>query len=385
MPSLSPRRRTHRVRRALLVVGVVGVVAGAAWMFLWVPKAAAVAFLQVLAADLPTMDDIESVGGRIDVEGGRRSLVVPGPTDDALDVVLVAGVTQDGVQDPRLLRLALALRAAGHAVRAPEVPGLMRLGEDDDLVEPVVAAWRTAIEQGRGRRTTFLGVSVGAGVVLRALARGRADDPDPASVAALLLVGPPDDTTTLARGWFRRSSAPSEANAMARAQAAAGRFARRGIARAAATHLVREEELVAVRQWLDALGEAPIDRGDAPGLASEEAVRLVRTVTAEDAADERDVTWILAAAAPFLASCSPAAVNDARRWTSPVFIIHGVDDPLVPLSEGRALLHRLGGHTSVECLESRLLAHVEVDEAGWVDRWEHLAFAQRFFDAARAR
>lgn len=386
-PPLPRARRSRRGRRVVLALGAVGFIAALAWILLLAPLAAARTFLTVLAATPPTMADVEAVGGRVEGEGGRRCLVVPGPSADAPEVVLVAGVTVEGVRDPRVLRLAVALRAAGLAVRAPELPGLVRLGEDPDLVPPVVEAWKRALGANGRRRAAMLGVSVGAGVVLRAIARGHEGDPPPDSVSALLLVGPPDDTAVLARAWFTWGDAPVGADAVARARASSGRFARRGIVRAAASRLLEGDDLATMRAWLDALGEDPIDRAVSPGLASPglrspAGLRLARAVVAEASLTDADRDWILDAAGGFLAACSPAAMNVPARVTAPVFVIHGADDPLVPAAQGRALGDRLRGAAPTEWLESRLLAHVEVGEAGLLDRWTHLRFAGRFLEAA---
>ena len=58
----------------------------------------------------------------------------PKGTERLPAVVVVHGVTDLGVEDGRLTRLALAFRAAGFAAVVPEVEGLVRFGEarDDD-------------------------------------------------------------------------------------------------------------------------------------------------------------------------------------------------------------------------------------------------------------
>ncbi|MBL9087614.1 MAG: hypothetical protein JNM10_10760, partial [Planctomycetia bacterium] len=304
--------------------------------------------------------------------------------------VAVAGVTPEGVRDPRVLRVVEALAAAGCEVVAPDLAGLARPGEDEALVDDVVAAWRRALA-GDGpvasprRRVAFLGVSLGAGVVVRALARGADGDPAPGTVGAVLLVGPPDDTVALARAWFRRPIAPAAASGLEDARSDAGLFARHGVARAAAARLLAGPDLVAVRAWLDAVGETPSPGHREPaGLASADAARFVAAVRAEDTVADDDLAWILGAATPFLSASSPASAPSLARVTAPVFVVHGVDDALVPVTEARALAARLTASPSVEVLESRLLSHVDVDSPGLAETWRHVTFMQRFLDAAGA-
>ena len=85
---------------------------------------------------------------------------------------------------------------------------------------------------------------------------------------------------------------------------------------------------------------------------------------------------------PFLAALSPARFDaklDGLRC--PVFLIHGVDDPLVPVEQMERLRARLTRRVRVEALESSVLSHVGVGGASLSDKWRHVRFVQRFFDA----
>jgi hypothetical protein len=63
-----------------------------------------------------------------------------------------------------------------------------------------------------------------------------------------------------------------------------------------------------------------------------------------------------------------------------VFLIHGVEDPLVPVSDLPLLEARLRPHTEVRSLRSALLGHVEV---GSREAWDHVLFVDGFFDAVK--
>ena len=386
---LVPRRRSLR-RRILWVLAALLVVAVSTWAFVVRPREPAIAFLNRLAGPAPTWDDLARAGARLPAEPRPPTVVRPAGRDGAPRVVAVAGVTPEGVRDPRVLRVVEALAAAGCDVVAPELAGLARPGEDETLVDDVVVAWRRALAgdggaSGPRRRVAFLGVSLGAGVVVRALARGAEGDPAPGTVGAVLLVGPPDDTVALARAWFRRPVAAADATGLDEARSDAGLFARHGVARAAAARLLPAAELAPVRAWLDAVGETPSPGHREPaGLASPEAARFVAAVRAEERVADADLAWLLAAATPFLEASSPAAAPSLARVTAPVFVVHGVEDALVPVTEARALAARLTASSAVEVLESRLLSHVDVASPGLAETWRHVTFVQRFLDAAGA-
>jgi pimeloyl-ACP methyl ester carboxylesterase len=110
------------------------------------------------------------------------------------------------------------------------------------------------------------------------------------------------------------------------------------------------------------------------------------SVRAEGAITDADFAWVLPAARPFLEECSPAAILPAglARLTMPVFLLHGVEDPLVPSSEMSALAARLSKATSVHVLPSHLVSHVEIESPGLAETWRHLRFVQDFFDVATA-
>lgn|GEM_PF-2932433 len=377
------------VRRIGYVLAAFLVLAVGVWAVVVRPRRPAIAFLDRLAGPLPSWDEMARAGARRSAGTRPTTVDVAGPAADAPRIVAVAGVTPEGVFDPRVLRVVVALRDAGFAVTAPDLVGLTHPGEDEALVDDVVAAWRRALggdDAAAPGRVALLGVSFGAGVVLQALARGAAGDPDPSTVSAVLLVGPPDDAEALATAWFRRPVAPPEATGAADARSDAGLFARHGLARAAAARRLPPDDLALVRAWLDAVGEAPSAATPAPaGLASPEARRLVAAVLAEAAIGADDLAWVLAAAAPFLRASSPAAVASFARVRAPVFLIHGVGDALIPVEASRALAARLTSAREVEVLESRLLSHVDVGSPGVAETWRHVTFVQRFFDAASER
>lgn len=374
---------SRRARRWIfgLLAGAVLLVGGIGG-FVVRPRMPAIAFLNRMAGDTPSPEALKGLGARdVATPRPRRLVLEAGP--GAPVVVAVAGVTPEGIDDPRVRRLVAAFHDAGATVIAPQLDGLARPGEDAALLDDVVATWRDAAAG--GRRVGMFGVSLGAGVVLRAVARGAPGDPAPATLAALLLVGAPDDAAALARDWFRRPVAPPGATGLPAARSDAGCFARHGLARAAAARRVPEADLAAVRAWLDAVGEAPAGgAAPSPATTSPEAARLVAAVRAEAGASDADVAWLLEGAAPFLDAASPAAAGSLARIAVPVVLVHGEEDPLVPVTEAGALARRLTS-ADVTVLRSRLLSHVEVASPGLRETWRHVTLVQGFLDAVGGR
>jgi pimeloyl-ACP methyl ester carboxylesterase len=382
-------RRGRRLLLGLLAAVLVG--AGALYLLVWRPVAPAYAFLHALDAPLPTEADLERVGGiRYPREGPPRLLrYLPPPGDGRAPIlVVVAGVTALGIDDPRVWRLLLALREAGFAVLAPEVPGLSRLGEDRDGVKHVRDAlvmaskaegFETGLPGADASRIGVVGVSLGASLALHAAATS------PVPVRALVLVGAPDDPRNLAPSWFREPVAPEGATGHAKLRSGSGLFARHGVLRAAAGRIVGAAEAAALRAWIDGIGEAPASGGPPPPeVGGAESARWVRAALAEERIETSDLAWVLTAAEPDLAICAPAAFDaDLPGLRSPVWLVHGTEDPLVPPSEMDLLAARLSPRVPVRTLASALLTHVDVGSPGLAEAWRHLRVLTEAFDAVR--
>ena len=70
---------------------------------------------------------------------------------------------------------------------------------------------------------------------------------------------------------------------------------------------------------------------------------------------------------------------DALRGV-PIFLLHGTEDPLIPVSELDPLRERLERRTIVSDLRSHMVGHVSVNEVGFGEKLDHIAFMDSFFD-----
>jgi pimeloyl-ACP methyl ester carboxylesterase len=370
-----------------LALAVLG--GGAAWAIL--PVLPAIRFLKALAGAEPSKEWAHSRASYEPVvrqfhDAGPEALVdVPGPAwlrsgteTGSSGVIFVHGLTESGLDDPRVWRLAVALEEAGFLWQVPRIDGFVDVRRNAGVVagDPrLESAFRS-----QSRPFGVLAVSVGAGPALRAAARAfREGHTGP---AAIFLVGAPDDVVTLSRAWFAVPDAPPDAPTDDGRVAEAGRFSRRALARAALDDLVPTLDRVLLLQWLEDPPAYRLPPFDRPGGLSPAARRFVTAVGAGPAISAADRDWILAAIEPFLAALSPARFDaelDALRC--PVFLIHGVDDPLVPAGQMERLRARLARRVRVEALESTVLSHVGVEDASLSEKWRHVRFVQRFFDA----
>src|SRR5262245_47960830 len=244
------------LRRLLVVLVALLVALGTAAGLLYSGNRHAIAFLSTMASDDPVDAEFQrAVAWDPPPRETATTFSLEPESDGAPIVVLVAGLTPDGIRDPRVARLAWAFRRAGPGVVAPAGDQLRRPGEGTDGVAVVRAALRATAEgragpaRGNRSRLGLVGVSLGAAIALRAAVDA------PATLRAVLLVGAPDDTRALAKEWFRRGIAPEGTTGRAWAASDAAIFARHEILRTALPGLVPAAESPPLFAWIDAARE----------------------------------------------------------------------------------------------------------------------------------
>ena len=350
-------------------------VLGAAAAVILVPVLPAVRFLRTLSAPEPAWP-VE--GLRRETDRGSpvlRALAARGSAAARSRVLVAHGVTEKGLDDPRVWRLGAAIRAAGLDAEVPFLRPFVEVRHGlpgAEAVEAEVEGLRARLGPGA---TGLLAISVGGALALRA---ATANPP-----ASIFLVGAPDDLADAARGWFRRPDAPPSAAEAEAVRAEAGRFGRFLLLRSALVRLVPEPDRGAIDAWLgDPQGWRVPPRPPGFSPATAEGRRFAGAAAAGPAISEPDRDWILAAVDDLLAALSPARFDaELDRLRCPVFLIHGVDDPLVPVEQMERLRARLAKRVPVEALSSPLLSHVGLGEASLREKWRHVRFVQRFFDA----
>jgi pimeloyl-ACP methyl ester carboxylesterase len=124
-----------------------------------------------------------------------------------------------------------------------------------------------------------------------------------------------------------------------------------------------------VRQylWASAL-DGGVDRARAP--AEFESVRKLQKTLPEPSATllryvlERDVAHLGARLLPLIGSSGAAdglSISKSAKPTVPVFLLHGLEDNVVPAVESEYIAADLRGHAPVRLLLSGLISHAEAD------------------------
>lgn len=328
-------------------------------------------------ADVPTRHGVMPV--RIYTPDGPRTPVV----------LVFPGVHGGGIESTRLTRLCERLSASGLTIVCAPLPDLRAFritGRSTDMIEDA-AQW--AASNGAlapDGMVTIVGVSFAGGLALVAAGRPTLEH----RLRAVVSIGGHGDLTRTLR-FLATGILPDGTTRRPHDYALAV------VALTLAPKLVPADQVAAfewaVRTFLDASLDAGQDRerydalmrtlrGRLPSLA-EPARTLAQAVA------DRDVATIGRAIAPFVdalgndPAMSPAL---APATSAPVFLLHGVDDNVIPSTEtplAAADLERRG-HAPVRWLLTPLLTHATLGtNAGVLDHWRLVSFwrdARRHLD-----
>lgn len=293
--------------------------------------------------------------------------------------LLTSGLHASGIEEPRLVRLAQQIAASHIAVVTPDIPELSRF--------EIAPAITDAIEDAGGwlasdatlapdRTAALMGISFSGGLSI--VAAGR---PSLANrVAYVFSLGGHDDLARVLRylcTGHERRPAPDVPLGAAMADTEfvlpPHDYGVAVILLSLADRLVpavQVERLRAgVRQylWASAL-DGGVDKARAP--AEFEAVRKLARSLPEPSATllryalERDVAHLGARLLPLIGSNSAAdmlSVSKSPKPSAPVFLLHGLEDNVVPAVESQYLAADLRGHASTRLLLSGLISHAEAD------------------------
>ena len=315
------------------------------------------------AIDIPT--DTGSIHGRLywpDREPRRVTL-------------LVSGLHPSGIDEPRLVQLARQLAASGMAVVTPDIPDLSTFEITPRLTDGIeaTARWMTtmpSVTAGDGR-IGMIGISFSGGLALVAAGRPEVRN----KVAFVVSVGGHDDLPRVLRYLctgsepYPRQQLGGQGQPFVRAPHDYGVAV---ILLGVADRLVPAGQVdrlkAVVHEFLVASALDSVDHDAAtrefmrlrelPKALPEPSATLVRYM------NERDVIHLGAKLLPYLALYGGDAglsVSHSPKPTAPVFLLHGLDDNVIPTIESEYLADDLRGHASVRLLLSGLITHTTVD------------------------
>jgi dienelactone hydrolase len=300
------------------------------------------------------------------------------PTRAAL---LVSGVHPDGIDEPRLISLANELAASGVVVVTPEIDDLLHYrltARVTDTIEDV-ARWMTSHPDLFGsRRIGLIGVSFSGGLSVVAAGRPALRD----RVAFVLSFGGHGDLPRVLHYLCTGEGSPHRPHDYALAV----------VLHQAADLAVPPEQVAALRQGVEAFLVASALNRTEPAKAQQllEDLRSMPMHMPEPSAtfmkdlNARDVAALGKRLVPYLPQLGQDPALSPERSpapAAPVYLLHGIDDNVIPASESEHLAEHLRATTPVHQLIGGFLTHVDVSgRPGVKDTWDMIALWKRMLD-----
>ena len=306
----------------------------------------------------------------------RGRIYLPQGKPDAPGLVVLHGVHYLGIDEPRLMSFARSMASCGLRVLTPELPGIKDYHVDVGSVGVIggAAAW---FAQRTGRPVGVMGLSFSGGLALVAASEAtyRKD------FKFVFAVGAHDSMARVANYYLTGQDArpngkverlkPNDYGALVLEYEHLGDMV--APQDKAAIGAVLREHL-----YEDASAETAAE-GRLTAAQRAEAMQLMNTdstTTSEElATDDARYRAQMAAVSP---------EGKMKGMTTPVFLLAGQADDVVPSAETRWIASELPRKTLKAVLVSPVLSHVSIDEAkpGPGDEWRLVHFFARVMQAA---
>ncbi len=290
-------------------------------------------------------------------------------TEGAL--LLTPGVNALGIDEPRLVTFARHLAASGFIVLTPELPDLSRYqvtARSTDMIEDAAVWFANRTELTRGHRMGLAGISFAGGLSMvaagRPSLRGR--------LAFVFSFGGHANFQRVVRYLCSGVEPPAPDITNPPPVPAPHDYGVAIVALDLAEHLVPADQVEPLREgiltFLHASHLALFDKTGAErefGRArSQEQAMADPARTFLHLVNERDVKTLGPMLLPHIANLGDAAAlspDESPAPDVPVFLLHGVEDNVVPAVETLRLARHLEPHTTVHVLLTPLISHAEVD------------------------
>ncbi|TGK21893.1 alpha/beta hydrolase [Leptospira fluminis] len=266
-----------------------------------------------------------------------------GSSDDAPVIYLQHGMSAKGIEDNRILVLATHLRNTGFNVYLPELTEVKNLQITDETVAKIRSVFRI-VGKREEKPVSFLSASFSAGMGMVALAQ----EEDQSRLAATLLVGTYFDFGT---------TLPYVVSNFERDPYAVFVVLYNYVDK------IRPELTGLKRFYLESSLDAGLQRtGDAVVSSklvsdlSEKEKEFVRNVGDPSFRAELSEEILNQLPRNFIRENSPRGVVDS--WRTPIALLHGADDPVIPPTESETLYSALRERKiDSNHLSSKLLTH----------------------------
>jgi len=297
--------------------------------------------------------------------------------------LLVSGVHPDGINEPRLVALARELAATGVIVVTPEIDDLINYrvtARVTDSIEDAAVWMATRADLFGSAPIGLIGVSFSGGLSVVVAGRPTLRD----RVAYVLSFGGHGNLPRVLKYFCTGIEPPISGESPRRRPP--HDYALAVVAHQAADLAVPAAQVTPLRQAIERFLDASALSRTAPS----EAARLFEEARAREAVlpepahtfmksvNDRDVAALGRLLLPHIdrlgqdASLSP---DRSAPPSAPVYLLHGVDDNVIPGVESALLAQHLRPHTRVRQLLSRYLTHVDLASRPTLkDTWDMVAF-----------
>lgn len=287
-------------------------------------------------------------------------------------LVLAHGMHPLGYDEPRLMALARAFAASGLVVHTPDQPYLKALSLDPRTASELTVTVRALSRREGTGPLGVMGISFAGGLALRAASE------DPESFAFVVPVGAHHDLSRVVR-WFAGETpigpegrevnySPHPYGVGLLVHAAPERFF--------PVSEAEEADEVLSLSLRDRWGEAN-QREPALSEESRRVLSEARSPSRPTFLGEK-LLELLDDEEEIFEAASPR--GRLARLSTPVMILHGAEDPIVPPTEARYMAEELPESTPL--LISNALRHAETADAGWEEKLALVHFVSRVLAAA---
>jgi dienelactone hydrolase len=309
--------------------------------------------------------------------GPMRARLYEPAGSHARAALLTSGLHASGIDEPRLVRLAQQIAASHIAVVTPDIPELSRFEIAPAITDAIEDAGAWLADQATlapDRKAALMGISFSGGLSVIAAAR-----PSLANrVAYVFSLGGHDDLPRV----LRYLCTGREASPIPDVQLGTARdsdvvlpphdYGVAVILLSLADRVVPPAQVARLREgvrqylWASAL-DGGVDKARAP-QEFEAVAKLARTLPEPSATLlryvlARDVVHLGARLLPLIGSSASEGLSLSKspKPSVPVFLLHGLEDNVIPAVESEYLAADLRGHAPVRLLLSGLISHAEAD------------------------
>jgi pimeloyl-ACP methyl ester carboxylesterase len=309
----------------------------------------------------------------------RARLYRPTRHPEAPGLIVLHGVHHLGIDEPRLMGFAAAMASCGLQVLTPELPGIRDYHIDRSSVQVIgeSAKW---FAQRTGGPTGVMGLSFSGGLALVT-----ASDPVYRPAFKFVLAVGSQDAMDHVTQFYLTGSETRPDGSIERLHA--HEYGALVLEYEHLEDFVPAADVEAIRPVLrQHLYEDKVAEDAAADKLTER--QKMETVELMDSSAPETLAKLAAAEAKHVAEMEGLSPHGKlQELTTPVFLLHGQADNIIPSAETLWMASELPGRTLQAVLVSPVLSHLDLDGAkpdAW-DEWRLVHFFALVMDAARKR